>query len=95
MLTHKHRVGKALEKADRSTLMLAWLSCLSRGEDTTVYFQPFNQQMSPEQITSDLWGHVANPPLNGNNVVASLPVSQIGNTNGFLKVSEQAIWRID
>lgn len=30
---------------------------------------------SHEQITSDLWGHHANPPLNGNNVGVTHPLS--------------------
>lgn len=93
--THKHSKDKASEKANSSTLMLTWLSCSSTGENTTIYIQPFTQQTSPEQITSDLWGHVANPPLNGNSVGGFLPVSQTGNTNGILNVSDYAIWKID
>lgn len=56
------------------TLMLAWLSCLFRGK----YYQLLPHctlLTSPEQITSNLWGHVANPSLNGSNVRVRLPQS--------------------
>ena len=65
--------GRAWEKADSSTL--AWLSCSSTRGNPTIYFQPFTQQTLPEQITSDLWGHVANPTFNGTNVEVSLLLS--------------------
>lgn len=57
------------------TVTLARLSCLSRGEILPFISSNFTLPTPPEQITSDLQGHSANPPLNGNTVRVKLPLS--------------------
>lgn len=46
--------------------------------------------MSPEQMTFDLYGHAANPPLNGNNVGVTLTLSLKAATKWILRCLQVA-----
>lgn len=46
--------------------------------------------MSSEQMTFDLYGHAANPPLNGNNVGVTLTLSLKAETKYILRCLQAA-----
>lgn len=82
---HKHGGGGTSETVEH--YILAWLSS---GEIPQYMIQTFSQLMSPEQMTFDLYGHAANPPLNGKNVGVTLTLSLEAVTKWILRCLQVA-----